>query len=84
MKNTISKKYIVDYIVKNYGPMRHDASRMVKAIRLTGGYYGISKVDLFHYIIERSGTVPFTTSYGFDTEYGRRVRNNFKNNYDEI
>ena len=33
--NTISKKYVVDYLVSNYGEMRHDAERMVRALRVT-------------------------------------------------
>lgn len=81
MKNTISKKYIVDHIVGNYGEMRHDADRMVRALRVTAKEYELNVKDLFHYIIERSNTIPMATSYGFDTAYGREIRETFTNNY---
>jgi hypothetical protein len=81
MKNTISRKYIVNHIVGNYGEMRHDADRMVKALRVTAKAYEVNVKDLFHYIIERSNTIPMATSYGFDTAYGREIRQSFENNY---
>ena len=81
MKNTISKKYIVDYIVSEYGEMRHDADRMVRALRVTANEYNLNLKDLFHYIIERANTIPMATSYGFDTAYGREIRQTFSNNY---
>lgn len=81
MKNTISKKYIVNHIVSNYGEMRHDADRMVKALRVTANEYNLNLKDLFHYIIERANTIPMATSYGFDTAYGREIRQTFSNNY---
>lgn len=78
---TISKKYVVDYLVTNYGEMRHDAGRMVKALRVTAKQFNLDVKDLFHYIVERSNTIPMATSYGFDTAYGREIRNTFSNNY---
>lgn len=80
-KNTISKKYIVDYVTKNYGKMNHDADKFVKSIRNTAKQYGLNKKDLFHYIIERASTIPMTTSYGFDTRYGREIRETFAEKY---
>ena len=79
--NTISKKYVVDYLVTNYGEMRHDAERMVKALRVTAKQFNLDVKDLFHYIVENSGTIPSATSYGFDTAYGREIRNTFPFNY---
>jgi hypothetical protein len=81
MRNTISKKYIIDYITSNYGPMRHDIYRMHHAIVNTAKVYGLSKKDLFHYIIERSNTIIGATSYGFDTAYGREIRHTFESKY---
>jgi hypothetical protein len=81
MRNTISKKFIIDYITSNYGPMRHDIYRMHYAIINTSKEYDINKKDLFFYIIERKGTIPMTTSYGFDTAYGRAIRESFEFNY---
>ena len=79
--NTISVEYVSDYILENYGELRHDVSKMVKAIRSTSKEFSINKKDLFHYIIEGSGTIPMTTSYGFDTSYGREIKNTFEYNY---
>ena len=78
---TISKKYVVDYLVTNYGEMRHDAGRMVKALKVTAKQFNLDVKDLFHYIVERSNTIPMATSYGFDTAYGREIRNTFSNNF---
>ena len=79
--NTISKKYIIDYITSNYGPMKHDIYRMYYAILSTAKVYKLNKKDLFHYIIERNGSIPLTTSYGFDTAYGRAIRDRFEFEY---
>jgi len=81
MRNTISKKFIIDYITSNYGAMRHDIYRMYYAIIDTAKQYKLNKKDLFFYIIERRETIPMATSYGFDTAYGREIRNSFSNNY---
>jgi hypothetical protein len=81
MRNTISKKFIIDYITSHYGQMRHDIYRMHIAIIKTANKYKLDKKDLFFYIIERRSTIPMTTSYGFDTSYGRSIRETFTNIY---
>lgn len=81
MRNTISKKYIIDYITSNYGPMRHDIYRMFYAIINTSKKFKLDKKDLFHYIIERRGTIPGATSYGFDNAFGREIRDYFEYSY---
>lgn len=81
--NTISKKYVVDYITREYGDFIHDADKFVKAIRYTASKFKLNKVDLFHYIIERSPSIPMTTSYGYDTAYGREIRDVFAYKYHE-
>lgn len=81
MRNTISKKFIIDYITSNYGAMKHDIYRMYYAIIDTANEYKLNKKDLFFYIIERRDTIPMTTSYGFDTAYGREIRDTFSTNY---
>lgn len=80
---TITKKYIVDYITKEYGGLKpgHDAGKMAKAINKTAKDNKEKPVDLFFYIIERADTIPFATSYGFDTAYGRQLREEFESNY---
>lgn len=81
MRNTISKKFIIDYITSNYGEMRHDIYRMYYAIIDTANEYKLNKKDLFFYIIEGRNTIPMATSYGFDTAYGREIRDTFSTNY---
>ena len=81
MRNTISKKFIIDYITSNYGPMRHDIYRMYYAIIDTAKEYNLNKKDLFFYIIERRDSIPMSTSYGFDTTYGSDIRRSFEYNY---
>ena len=81
MRNTISKRYITDYITSEYGQLRHDANAMAKAIRQTAKDYELNCKDLFHYIIERANTIPMATSYGFDTSYGRKIRRTFEYYY---
>ena len=83
MRDTISKSYIVSYIEENYGEMRQNADAFVKAIRRTSKDFKLCRKDLFHYIIERASTIPMTTSYGFDTSYGREIRQTFEHYYYE-
>lgn len=81
MANTISKKYVVGHIESNYGEMKQDPDKFVKALRDTANTYDLNKQDLFHYIIERKATIAGTQSYGFDTAYGREIRRAFEANY---
>lgn len=75
--NTISEKYIFNHITTNYGCMKQDLKSFAKAIRDTAKTYDLNKKDLFHYIIEREVTIRMATSYGFDTRYGRAIREDF-------
>lgn len=79
--NTISKKYIVDYIEKDLKQVfRHDVNKFVKAIRLTAKIFNLNRKDLFHFIIGEGG-IPMATSYGFHTAYGRDIVDTFTNFY---
>lgn len=79
--NTISKKFIVNYITEQYGTFKHNIDDFIRAIRETSKEYKLNKKDLFHYIIERASTISGTQSYGFDTAYGREIRQTFEANY---
>jgi len=81
MKNTISQKYVISYITKNYGEMRHCPKKLVSALNKTAKSFDLNKVNLFHYIIERKPTISGTQSYGFDTAFGREIRKTFEYNY---
>ena len=83
MNNTISKKYIKDYITQNYGELRHDLNRMVKACRTTSKIYGYTPKQIFHFMIEQE-PLSGTHSYGFNTAYGREIREEFQTQYYQI
>lgn len=80
-RNTISKKFIKDYLIENYGEVRHDLDAFTYAIRETANEYELNKKDLFFYMIERRATIALTTSYGFDTRYGREIREKVQYHY---
>lgn len=75
--NTISKKYIVNHLVSNYGEMRHNPDDFVRALRSTGRDLNLDKKDLFHFIIGEGCNIPMATSYGFHTAYGREIVDKF-------
>jgi len=82
-RNTISKKFILNYVTETYGNFRHDIDTFIDAIKKTSKEYSLNKKDLFYYIIERRGSITGTTSYGFDTAYGREIRATFEHYYYE-
>lgn len=75
------KKFIKEYLMEKYGYVKHDLDKFVKAINSTSRKYKLDKKDLFFYMIERRDTIPMATSYGFDTAYGREIRDTFSYNY---
>jgi hypothetical protein len=81
VRNTISAKYIREYLTETYGRVKQDPIKFSKALRSVGNEYKVNKKDLFHLIIENRGSIPMSTSYGFQTRYGRELINEFKNKY---
>ena len=81
VRNTISAKYIREYLTETYGEVRHDPTKFSKALRLVGNEYKVNKKDLFHLVIENRGSIPMSTSYSFQTSYGRELIESFKNQY---
>ena len=80
-KNTISAKYIREYLTETYGRVNQDPIKFSKALRSVGNEYKVNKKDLFHLIIENKDSIPMTISYGFQTRYGRELVNAFQNKY---
>ena len=80
MKNTISQKYIKDYITENYGEVRHNLRRMAKACKIVAKIYGYTPKQIFHFMIEQTN-LSGTHSYGFNTAYGREIRDEFEVQY---
>lgn len=83
MSNTISQKYIKDYITENYDEVRHNLKRMAKACRIVAKIYGYTPKQIFHFMIEQV-SLSGTHSYGFNTAYGREIREEFEVQYHEI
>jgi hypothetical protein len=81
---TISRKYIVDYVTKTYGYLKFEPTQFTQSIRLVGNHFDVNKVDLFHFIIENNGAIPMTTSYGFQTAYGREIKETFSFVYNRL
>ena len=79
--NTISSKFIKEYLTENYGEPRHNVKAMAKAIRYVGNTYKLNKIDLFHLIVENQ-PMGMTHSYGFHTRYGRELIETFKQHYE--
>jgi len=51
MSNTISQKYIKDYITENYGEVRHNLKRMAKACRVVAKHYGFTPKQILHFML---------------------------------
>ena len=83
MSKTISQKYIRDYITKHYGELRHNVKRMAKACRIVAKIYGYTPKQIFHFMIEQE-SLGATHSYGFNTAYGREIREEFEVQYHEM
>ena len=83
MSNTISQKYIRDYIIEQYGEVRHNLRRMAKACRIVAKIYGYTPKEIFHFMIEQK-PLTGTHSYGFNTAYGREIREEFEVQYHEM
>ena len=83
MSNTISQKYIKDYITEHYGEVRHNLKRMAKACRIVAKQYGYTPKQIFHFMIEQV-SLGGTHSYGFNTAHGRQIRHDFEIEYHEM
>tara|TARA_R110001606_G_scaffold361182_1_gene514252 strand:+ start:296 stop:556 length:261 start_codon:yes stop_codon:yes gene_type:complete len=75
-------KFAADYIHYNYGYLKHDIKKLVKASRETAKQYKVKSIDIFFFMIENEPIKGIHThSYGFNTSEGREVKNTFKNYY---
>lgn len=83
MSKTISQKYIKNYITANYGEVRHNLKRMANACRIISKIYGYTPKQIFHFMIEQKPLMG-THSYGFNTRYGREIREEFKVQYYDL
>ena len=73
---------IRNYIIKNYGVMRHSEFDLLRACRVISNRYGFSPADVFHFIIENQDIEgSYVNSYGFNTAFGRSIKQEFSEVY---
>ena len=80
----LTVKFAENYIHHNYGYLKHDIKKLVKASKETAKQYNVSPLQMFLFMIEQKPINElYTHSYGFNTSGGREVRETFKNYYYE-
>ena len=84
--NNITPSKIENYIVKNYGVMKHDKYAMADAINeISYDMDTIDPWDIFLLIIENKPIEGvWTHSYGFQTRSGRGIIERFESYYYEM
>jgi len=82
--NKLTEKKAQNYIIYNYGYLKHDIKKLVKASRTTAKKYNCKPLDIFFFMIENKPVKGmYIHSYGFNTSGGREIKETFKNNYYE-
>jgi len=78
----LTLKFAENYIYYNYGYLKHDIKKLVKASRETAKQYNCTPLQMFFFMIENKPINKlFTHSYRFNTRTGREIKETFKNNY---
>ena len=73
---------IKNYLIKNYGEVRHECDKLKKAFQTISKRYGCTPIEMFHFIIEDEPIKGlYTHSYGFNTSIGRGIKKEFINEY---
>jgi|TARA_R110002020_G_scaffold451686_1_gene665841 hypothetical protein len=82
--NKLTEKKAQNYIIYNYGYLKHDIKKLVKASRETAKQYNVSPLQMFLFMIENKEIKQlYTHSYNFNTRLGREIKEQFKNKYYE-
>lgn len=70
--------YIKDYIVNNLGcDVRHDLDTLLEAVQETSDAFDVDQEGLLRFMLANERALPGTHSYGFQTAYGRAIREHF-------
>lgn len=78
----LTVKFAENYIYYNFGYLKHDIKKLVKASKQTAKQYNVSPLQMFLFMIEQKPINElYTHSYNFNTSTGREVRETFKNYY---
>jgi len=80
----LTTKAAKEYILNEYGYLKHDIKKLIKATRSTAKKYNCNPLKMFFFMIENRPIKGIHThSYGFNTSLGREIKETFKNNYYE-
>ncbi len=84
--NNITADEIENYIVENYGTMKHDKHAFADAINeVSGDTETVNPWDIFLLIIENKQIKDLHThSYGFQTRSGRGIIERFQSYYYQL
>lgn len=77
----LTQNYIENYCIENYGYFKHNKKAFNLACKKTAKLAQCKPIEIFHFIVENVDFNGFCNSYGFNTSYGRQIKNDFKNNY---
>ncbi len=70
--------YIKDYIVNNLGcDVRHDLDTLLEAVEETSDTFDVDQEGLLKFMLANE-PMTGTHSYGFQTAYGRAIREHFQ------
>ena len=70
--------YIKDYIANNLGcDVRHDLDTLLEAVEETSDAFDVDQEGLLRFMLANERALPGTHSYGFQTAYGRAIREHF-------
>ena len=73
---------IKNYLVRNYGEIRHDCDKLKETCQIISKRYGCTPLDMLHFMIENKSIKGlYTHSYGFNTRSGRDIKEEFTNEY---
>ena len=78
----LTTKAAKEYILNEYGYLKHDIKKLVNSSRITAKQYNCSPLNMFFFMIENEPIRELRThSYNFNTRLGREIKETFKNNY---
>lgn len=82
--NKLTEKKAQNYIIYNYGYLKHDIKKLVKASRETAKRYNCTPLQMFFFMTENKPIKKlYTHSYNFNTRTGREIKENFNNNFNK-
>jgi len=82
LKNKLTEKKAQNYIIYNYGYLKHDIKALVKTSRQMAKKYNCTALDMFFLSTENKPINKlYTHSYGFNTLAGLHIMEEFEHEY---